>query len=88
MTTYTRLKNILVSEYKLPPDALLPDARLDALGIDSLGVMELLFKIEEEFRITVPSDQVELATVNDVVAYIERLSEEQGTAVSAQQSTP
>lgn len=86
MTTFTRLKDILVSEYKLRPEALQPEARLDELGIDSLGVMELLFKIEEEFQITVPTDQVELATVSDVVAYIDRLVDEQ--SAGAAQTSP
>jgi acyl carrier protein len=77
MTTYERLKEILSSDYSVPPEKLLPDARLDELGVDSLGVMELLFKIEEAFGIQVPSDQIELATVNDVVNYIDRLVAEQ-----------
>lgn len=77
MSTYARLTEILASDYNLPPEKLVPGARLEELGVDSLGVMELLFKIEDEFRIQVPSDQVELATVEDVVNYIDRLVAEQ-----------
>ncbi len=77
MTTYERLKQILVSEYQLAPEKLTPDARLDELGVDSLGVMELLFQVEDEFDIRLPSDQVELPTIGDVVNYIDRLVAEQ-----------
>lgn len=77
MTTYERLKQMLVSEYQLAPEKLTPDARLDELGVDSLGVMELLFQVEDEFGIRLPSDQVELPTIGDVVDYIDRLVAEQ-----------
>jgi acyl carrier protein len=77
MTTYERLKQILVSEYQLAPEKLTPDARLEELGVDSLGVMELLFQVEDEFGIRLPSDQVELPTIGDVVDYIDRLVAEQ-----------
>lgn len=83
MSTHERLIGILVSEYKLRPDQLKADARLDELGVDSLGVMELLFKIEDEFRIQVPADQVQLATVGDVVAYIDGLLEQQQASADA-----
>lgn len=86
MTTDERLKAILANEYNLPEEKLVPDARLDELGIDSLGVMELLFKVEEEFNIQVPADQVALATVADVVGYIDRLIKEQ-TGVASSQAT-
>ncbi|WP_334190452.1 acyl carrier protein [Noviherbaspirillum sp.] len=77
MTTYERLKQILVSKYQLAPEKLTPDARLEELGVDSLGVMELLFQVEDEFSIRLPSDQVELPTIGDVVDYIDRLVAEQ-----------
>lgn len=78
METYERLRQMLAVDYKLQPEKLLPEARLDELGIDSLGVMELLFKVEEEFHIRVPSEQADLGTIGDVVNYIERLVREQG----------
>lgn len=73
MNTYDRLVHILTAEYKLPTEKLLPEARLEDLGVDSLGVMELLFKIEDEFGIRVPTDQTELATVEDLVNYVDSL---------------
>jgi acyl carrier protein len=72
-TTIDRLRLMLVKDYKLDPATLVPDAPLDALGIDSLGVAELMFNIEDEFKVTIPGDPVPLRTVGDVVAYIDDL---------------
>lgn len=86
MTTYDRLETILTKDYNVPPEKMQPAARLEELGIDSLGVMELLFKIEDEFGITVPPEQVDLATVDDVVAYIDRMVAQQAPAAAPGQA--
>ena len=72
-TTIDRLRVLLVKDYKLDPATLLPDAPLEALGIDSLGVAELMFNIEDEFKVTIPGEPVALMTVGDVVGYIDDL---------------
>lgn len=84
MNTYDRLVRILADEHDLAPEALQPEARLDQLGIDSLSVMELLFKIEDEFDIKVPNDQVALVTVEDIVAYVNALAAQQAAAPAHQ----
>jgi acyl carrier protein len=77
MTTLARLQTILMKNYPLEREALTPDASLENLDIDSLGVMELFFSIEDEFKISVPNDKVDIKTVGDVVTYIDRLVTEQ-----------
>jgi acyl carrier protein len=72
-TTVALLSEILVKEYKLDPDSLTLDTPLEALGIDSLGVAELLFTVEDEFKVKVSSEPLKLATVGDVVGYIDAL---------------
>ena len=72
-TTIDRLQVLLAKDYKLDVATLLPDAPLEALGIDSLGMAELMFNIEDEFKVTIPGDPVELKTVGDVVRYIDGL---------------
>ena len=76
-TTFEQLSAILVKEYKLTPDQLTFDARLQDLGIDSLGIVELLWNIEDAFKIKLPSDQVGLTTLGDVVSYVDQLIAEQ-----------
>ncbi|MEC4717552.1 acyl carrier protein [Noviherbaspirillum sp. CPCC 100848] len=73
MNIVERLTEILVKDYKLDPEKLVPEARLDELGVDSLGVMELVFKIEDEFGVRFPAEQVELVTIGDVVAYVQNV---------------
>ncbi len=44
---------------------------IDDLGADSLDIVELVMKMEEEFRIEIPDEEAEkIKTVNDVVEYI------------------
>ena len=72
-STFERLRDILVRDYSVVPDAVTPDAGFESLGLDSLGLAELLFTIEDEFKVTVSRDPVELNTVADVVGYIDGL---------------
>ena len=72
-STFERLSAILMKDYKLSPDRLTLDAPLEALGIDSLGTVELLWNIEDAFKIKLPSDPVELPTLGDVVRFIDEL---------------
>ncbi len=42
------------------------------LGLDSLAIIELLYRIEEVFNLSIPDEDLEkLQTVGDVIAYIE-----------------
>ena len=75
--TLERLRAILVKDYQLAPEAVTADAPLESLGIDSLGVAELLFNIEDEFKVTLPRESLTLATVGDVVAFIDGLVAQQ-----------
>lgn len=72
-TTLVRLSAILVKDYMIPPESLKLDAPLEALGIDSLGMAELLFHLEDEFKISLTQESVTLQTVGDVVSYIDTL---------------
>lgn len=76
-TTFDRLCAILRKDYKLTAEQLTLDASLESLNIDSLGVAELLFTVEDEFKISLPSEPVELPTLGDVVQFIDRHAAEQ-----------
>lgn len=77
-TTFERIKAILIQENKLPPERLTLDAPLEDLGIDSLGTVELLWNVEDTFRIKLPSDPVDLHSLRDVVRYVDELVAAQG----------
>jgi acyl carrier protein len=79
-TTLATLQRVLAKDYALAPEALTPAARLEDLGIDSLGTAELLFNIEDIFHIVLPPEAVPLATLGDVVDYIDQLLAAQAQA--------
>lgn len=73
MTTLERLSRILVQHYKLDPARVTPDQPIGSLGIDSLGMVEMLFFIEEEFGVQLPSEGFAFGTVAEAAKYIEEL---------------
>lgn len=83
MGTLDRLQRILAADYEIPPARLAPSAALEDLGVDSLGVMELLFKVEDEFHIHVPTVQTSLLTIQDVVDFIDQLVKTQNTELGS-----
>ena len=45
------------------------------LGADSLTILQLLLKIEDEYDIRIPDEELaNFGTVGDVVAFLEKLS--------------
>ncbi|MDF3036277.1 MAG: phosphopantetheine-binding protein [Paucimonas sp.] len=85
MNIRERLQQILIVDYKIAPERATEDARLDDLGIDSLGLMELMFKVEDEYDIRLPLEQVELNTMGEVAVYVEKLVAKQ-SAVKLQKA--
>jgi acyl carrier protein len=77
MSTSERLAALLERDFAVKPGALHAGATLESLDIDSLRMIEILFCIEDEFRISVPADHAELRTrlrtFGDLVDYIDSL---------------
>ena len=77
MSTLERLQQLLERDFDLPPESLQPGATLESLEIDSLRMIEILFTVEDEFRISVPGDHNELKarlkTLGDLAGYIDGL---------------
>jgi acyl carrier protein len=69
-----RLRATLAKELKQDVNVITPAHALrDDLGLNSLDAIELMFKIEEEFDLSIPDEDMQrLATVGDVIAYLER----------------
>jgi len=82
--TYERLGAILRKDYAVTAEQLSMDSTLEGLGIDSLGVVELLFTVEEEFKLQLPSEPVPMQSVGDVVRYIDQLLDAQVAEVGLQ----
>ena len=71
-----KVQEMLAEALNISVSKVAPDARIiDDLGADSLDVVELLSRLEEEFGIIIPDEDVEgLATVKDVADVIEKLA--------------
>ena len=73
MTTLQTVQKLLATELELDPAGLDPSRPLDELGIDSLSVMECLFKIEDEFKISVNNTSLAVRTLQDIVDMVDSL---------------
>ena len=84
MSTLERLQALLGKDFDIPVEKLERDARLEDLEIDSLRMIEILFSVEDAFKITVPGEQAELKarlyTFGDLVDYIDSLVAQKGEA--------
>ena len=72
-TTLDTLRGILARDHALAPERMTPDATLEDLGIDSLATIEMLWNVESEFGIEVPSEPVPLRTLGEVADYVDGL---------------
>ena len=69
-----RVKNVLGAFLKRDPATIeTHHSLLDSLGLDSMGAIELLYDVEDEFDLEIhDGDLRKLATVADVIAYVDR----------------
>ena len=86
--TFELLRQILTKDFEVAPDLIHPAARLDQLAIDSLAVIEVMFRLEDEFKISFPQDPGELSTVGDLASSIDRLVAEQCAQASSGAAAP
>ena len=67
----------MVEQFDLKLEDLSPEAQLDNLGLDSLSVIEFMFNLEDELKIKLTDERVELKTVGDVAKVVDRIIAEQ-----------
>ena len=58
MDTLARIKELAAKEFSIDPAKLDPAAPLDTLGVDSLSFIEFMFKVEEEFGVSVSDEDL------------------------------
>ena len=72
MDTLTRIKDLAAKEFSLEPGKLDATASLDTLGIDSLSFIEFMFKVEEEFGVSVSDEELKsIKTLSDLERHVE-----------------
>jgi acyl carrier protein len=71
MDALARIKQLAAKEFSIDPDALDPNAALDSLGIDSLSLIEFMFKVEEEFGVSLSGEELKaIKTLADLERHI------------------
>ncbi len=88
MTTFERVKSIIVEVLGVDPEKVTPEASFrDDLEADSLDLVELIMAFEDAFRedygqeIEISDeDAKDIKTVGDAVAYLDKLLKERGLA--------
>jgi acyl carrier protein len=71
MDTLARIKEMAAKEFSIDPKGLDPAAPLDSLGVDSLSFIEFMFKIEEEFGVTVSDEDLKsIKTLADLERHV------------------
>jgi acyl carrier protein len=77
--TFERVRGLVAKYLNIPADTIGEDSRLTDLGLDSLGALELVFEIEEEFKVSVPDERIrDFTTVRAVCEGIETLQRAAG----------
>jgi acyl carrier protein len=72
-----KISEFLRQEKTLPEGAIDPNAVLADLGFDSLDAINIIFKIEDAFRISISDEDARaIRTLNDMVAVVERIRSE------------
>lgn len=84
MTTLETLQEILKANLGLSADAVQPATTLENLAIDSLALIEIMFDVEDKFKITVPVEPAAsrgpMKTIGELVAYVDQLRAEQDSS--------
>ena len=73
MTTFDRVKKIIVDQLGVDESEVIPEASLqDDLGADSLDLVEIVMAFETEFNIDIPDEESEkIKTVGEAVQKID-----------------
>jgi acyl carrier protein len=79
-TTLESVQDLLNEKLDLDKSKLSAEAALTELGVDSLAVVEFIFHVEDKFGVKVPDAQMDLKTVGDIAAMVDKLKAEQGIA--------
>jgi len=72
MTTFSTVATLLAERLEINVDQIQPETVLETLGADSLTVMELIFDLEDEFKISLGDERPTLVVVQDIVDHIDK----------------
>jgi len=72
MITQEQLFEFIAQDQKLDAANWTLKTTLDSLDIDSLAKMELVFQLEDKYKITIPNDDITINTLQEVLDLVNR----------------
>jgi acyl carrier protein len=81
--TFDGLRDIIVRDFELAPERLARGTPLEQIELDSLAITELVFSLEDEFKVTADGAVPAFVTLGDIADYIDRLIAERDARGSA-----
>lgn len=71
--TIDQIQDLIVDKLGVKRELLSAEKSLKDYGMNSLSQVELLFLIEDEFKVTIPESEKNIETLSDLVKVIDRL---------------
>ena len=74
MEMFPEVQRILAKQLRIAdPSTITPESQIKKLGADSLDILQLLMRIEDDYGIVIPDEELAtFVTVADVVAYLDK----------------
>lgn len=72
MATVDEVVRLIHEKFGVEPDMLDPTKPLTEFGLDSLSLIELIFTVEEHFKVEI-SDHAEINNITDLATLIDKL---------------
>ncbi|KAA9301813.1 MULTISPECIES: acyl carrier protein [Aerococcus] len=72
MTTFEKIQEIIVDQLDVEAEEVKADTNIqDGLDADSLDIFQIINEIEDEFDVTIDEDESNIATVQDLVDFVD-----------------
>lgn len=62
---------MMVDQFDVKLEDISPDTQLENLGFDSLSVVEFLFSLEDELKIKLSDQRLDIKTVGDLASFVD-----------------
>jgi len=84
MSTQERLKTLLSKQYNIDANfdtaSIKAEDPIQSLGLDSLDMVDFFYAIEKEFKVKIPTKDLKLKSIQDLIDLVERAVKEQAPA--------
>ena len=77
MNMFEKVQAILARQLRKDPAIITPESKIKRdLGADSIDILQLLMRVEDQYGIVIPDEELAtFNTVGDVVAFLEKQEE-------------